>query len=136
MKINRNTVVKFNKTPIAEIPRLSDVLTRRSDWMPEPGMMGTEYVGSDRYAVVCVEVFSPKRISLYVLHNINEDNVEKHPDITVDDNGVMWYEPIEKIYKKDTQNYSLRKDKSWRKMGGFSSPVYFGTANPYRDPSF
>jgi len=136
LKISKNTKVDFSRTPISEINNLNQILTTKMDWTPEVGMMGTEYVGSDRYAVVCTEILSPKRINIATLYGVDEDNIKTNEDITVDKNGVMWYEAVSSIRENDKKKYSLRKDKSWQKSGGTSSRVYFGVANPYRDPSF
>lgn len=141
LKLNKNIQVDIsNRTPIKDINRRTELTTKR-DWDPKPGMMGTEYVGSDRYAVVCVENLTPKRILLKRLHNLDEDNIYTHSSITVSDEGIMWYEDFYKIKEKECEVYSKRKDGSWRKViktgqYGYSSPIFFGVAHPYRDPSF
>lgn len=142
LKLDKNLKVDLpNRTPINEIPLKELDLTNKSDWDPKPGMMGTEYVGSDRYAVVCVDNLTPKRILLKRLHEFDENNIYNQSNISVDEDGVMWYEDFHKIDKKKCETYSKRKKGEWRKLVktgqyGYSSPVYFGSAQPYRDPSF
>ena len=109
--------------------------------MPLPGMLGTEYVGSDRYAVVCVSVISPKRITVAKLWDIDEDNIKNHPNIEIDDENIMWIKDMKKEKTYNTQNWSLRKNKRgheyWKEMNkDYSSTIHWGEANPYRDPSF
>lgn len=109
--------------------------------MPLPGMLGTEYVGSDRYAVVCVSVISPKRITVAKLWDIDEDNIKNHPNIEIDDENIMWIKDMKKERTYNTQNWSLRKNKKgheyWKEMNkDYSSTIHWGEANPYRDPSF
>lgn len=109
--------------------------------MPLPGMLGTEYVGSDRYAVICVSVDSSKRITVAKAWNIDENNIDNHPNIEIDDEGIMWIKDMskEKIY--NTSKWSLRNNKRgkyyWKEMNKYySSSIYWGKAEPYRDPSF
>lgn len=117
------------------------------DWnktyMPKPQMLGTEYVGSDRYAVVCVSVDSPKRITVKRVWELDENNVKEHPNIDIDDEGVMWAIDINKFnMSEDGKKWSLRTNKrgkeSWHEMGSSSrsSSIHWGIADPYRDPNF
>ncbi|MBQ3415350.1 MAG: hypothetical protein IJH39_08420 [Clostridia bacterium] len=117
------------------------------DWnktyMPKPRMLGTEYVGSDRYAVVCVSVDSPKRITVKRVWELDENNVKEHPNIDIDDEGVMWAIDINKFnMSEDGKKWSLRTNKrgkeSWHEMGSSSrsSSIHWGIADPYRDPNF
>ena len=111
------------------------------EWMPFPGMLGTEYVGSDRYVVVCVSVDSPKRISVAKLWDIDENNIDNHPNIEIDDEGIMWIKDMSKEKTYNTSKWSLRTNKRgnsyWKEMNtSYSSTIYWGKAEPYRDPSF
>lgn len=109
--------------------------------IPLPRMLGTEYVGSDRYVVVCVSVDSPKRISVAKLWDIDENNIDNHPNIEKDDEGIMWIKDLSKERTYNTSKWSLRKNKRgreyWKEMNkDYSSTIYWGEANPYRDPDF
>ena len=109
--------------------------------MPLPGMLGTEYVGSDRYSVVCVSVDSPKRITVAKLWDIDENNIKNHPNIEIDDEGIMWIKDLSKERTYNTSKWSLRKNKRgkeyWKEMNkDYSSFIHWGEANPYRDPDF
>ena len=111
------------------------------DWMPQVGMLGTEYSGSDRYAVVCLSVNSPKRITVGKLSNIDENTVENHPNIEIDDNGIMWLKNIADEPTYSIETWSFRTNKRgrqvWKEMGkDGSSYIHWGKANPYRDPDF
>ena len=124
------------RKPINEIP-LKEINLNYDDQTPEPGMLGTEYVGSDRYAIVCIDVLSPKRVSVLRLYDISEDNVYTNEHVYLDNNGIMWYEGYEKLSTKNVEIYSLRKNNKWHKAkSNYSSPISFGYCNPYRDPSF
>lgn len=124
-----------------------DIEPAAFDWKktyrPEPGMLGTEYVGSDRYAVVCISIDSPKRITVGSLSNIDENtDIKNYHNIEIDEEGVMRLKNLvaEKVY--NTSKWSLRTDKKgnqgWREMGSSqrSASIHWGIADPYRDPSF
>lgn len=113
--------------------------------LPVPGMFGTMYVGSDRYAVVCTEVISNKKCKLVVMYNLTENNVGSL--IKKDDEGVEYIDNDyfsyikEQSYKEDNQlEFSLRKNGLWYQKGSEMRPgccgVRFGYAQPYCDPSF
>jgi len=112
-------------------------------YMPEPGMLGTEYVGSDSYAMVCLSVDSPKRITVGRLSNIDENtDIENHPNIIIDDEGVMRLKDIKKEKVYSIEKWSLRTDKrgrqTWREMGkdNHSSSIHWGIAEPHRSLEF
>lgn len=125
-----------------------DIQVSRSefDWkekyFPEPGMLGTQYVGSDRYVIVCISVDSPKRITAKRVYSIDENNVKDNPNIRVDAKGVMWAKDLSKLELSKEEKWSLRTNKfgnqSWHEMGSSrkSSSIHWGIADPYRDPDF
>lgn len=126
-----------------DITTSKPVFDWKKTYMPKPGMLGTEYVGSDRYAVVCVSVDSPKRITVKRVWELDENNVKEHPNIDIDGEGVMWAIDIDKFrMSEDGKKWSLRTNKrgkeSWHEMGSSrrSSSIHWGIADPYRDPSF
>ena len=134
LRLNKDIVVN----DIKRVP-----FNRNKTYFPEAGMLGTEYVGSDRYAVVCISVDSPKRITVGKLSNVDENtDIDNYPNIEIDDEGVMRLINInaERIYT--TSRWSLRTDKrgnqGWREMGSgkHSASIHWGIADPYRDPSF
>jgi len=118
------------------------------EYFPKIGMLGTEYVGSDRYAVVCTQVYSLRKVAVGKLHYLTEDNVKNNPDILIDEEGVMWMSPdVLKKYgidgSSDIERWTLRINKttgkkSWHEEGKArkSSSIHWGIANPYRDPDF
>ena len=126
-----------------DITTSKPVFDWKKTYMPKPGMLGTEYVGSDRYAVVCVSVDSPKRITVKRVWELDENNVKEHPNIEIDGEGVMWAIDIDKFkMSEDGKKWSLRTNKrgkeSWHEMGSSSrsSSIHWGIADPYRDPDF
>lgn len=116
------------------------------EYYPEPGMLGTMHVGSDRYGVICVSVDSPKRITVANFDEISDkDEAKDNPNIDIDENGVMRYlkleEFVKKLHKNDFEKWSLRTKANgkqyWKEMGkDFSGTIYWGIADPYRDPDF
>ena len=117
------------------------------EYMPEAGMLGTEYVGSDRYAVVCISVDSPKRVSLLRLGFDDEDEMMRILDIDTDSDGVQRVsdETLEEIKKSlsygDIEKWSMRRGHNgknyWKEMNkAYSTTVHWGIAKPYRDPDF
>lgn len=111
--------------------------------LPVEGMMGTYYVGSDRYAVVCLKV-NNKKCELAICYNITEDNLNKYVH-TEDDGGIYMDPDVFKKFKKkldedEIMGYSLRKNGIWYRIGSPMSPgcggVAFGFCQPYMDPSF
>ena len=111
-----------------------------------PGMCGTMYVGSDRYAVVVTEVISPKKIK--VAHMLNEH--EQY--IRQNENGIDILSPeFVEIYAQFVpdkwgycgfnvpRTYTLRKNGRWMQQGSEmwgTSSVHIGHAENYRDPCF
>lgn len=131
LRINKNTTM-------AEPPKFD----REKEYMPKSGMLGTEYVGSDRYSVICISVDSPKRITLKRLWGLDENLIAGNGDIMFGEEGEMYM--TEADWHKDVycagkdEKWSLRGNKGWRKMGEStrSSSIHWGIASPYRDPSF
>ena len=111
-----------------------------------PGMCGTMYCGSDRYAVVVTEVLSAKRIKVAHL-------LDKHePYIRCNDEGVDILSPeFVEDYKQFVPDqygycgyhvpriYTLRKNGRWMPAGkGMweTCSIHIGHAENYRDPNF
>ena len=118
---------------------------RKSVSTPEVGMLGTKYVGSDRYAVVVTKVFSPKKIEAVTLYDYDryyscyakvKDGIEYlGPD------GLK--EVMENYKKTEYHNpyfiYTFRKNKRWIMAGlGMweTCSIHLGIADEYRDPCF
>lgn len=109
--------------------------------LPVAGMVGTLYVGSDRYTVICTSVKSNKKCSVIFAYDIDERNLNNY--ITKDKEGLEYarkdYFDIIKN-SKDTIEYSLRKNGVWYQVGQPMAPgccgINFGYAQPYLDPSF
>lgn len=109
------------------------------------GLCGTQYVGSDRYAVVITEIISPKCVRVAHMrdadysHNIKQDSNDNdflEPSImenyiTIDEERIS-FKPSGKLFK-------LRKNGRWIQEGNglwSTGSVHFGEADEYRDPSF
>lgn len=113
--------------------------------LPVAGMMGTMAVGSDRYAIVCVNVHSNKKCDILVCYNFTENNIKDV--ITTDKDGLEYlskdlFDFIVKQENKQEEfrHYSLRKNGTWYECGTPIAigccAVSFGHARPYCDPSF
>lgn len=79
--------------------------------LPVAGMVGTLYVGSDRYTVICTSVKSNKKCSVIFAYDIDERNLNNY--ITKDKDGLEYMrKDFFDIIKnsKDTIEYSLRKN--------------------------
>lgn len=110
--------------------------------LPVPGSLGTMYVGTDRYMVVCNSVHSNKRCSVVVIYNIN-----KEKDVTKGDDGYEYLKPevMDAVLANPTSHgdmleYSLRKNGTWHVVGQPMMPgcrtVKFGEGDEFRDPEF
>lgn len=109
--------------------------------LPQVGMVGTMFVGSDRYVVCCNTVFSNKKCGIVILYQLNERNVDKF--IYKDNEGTEYLKSDaynEFLPNNETIYYSLRKNGIWYpvgcKMQVGCHGVKFGFARPYQDPSF
>ncbi len=106
--------------------------------LPVRGMVGTLYVGSDRYVVCCKDVISNKKVSLVNIYDIDENNKDQY---ICEKDGVEYLtdEAFNK-FMRDGELYSLRKNGTWREVGIPTREscciVTFGHANPYLDPDF
>ena len=109
--------------------------------LPQVGMVGTMFVGSDRYVVCCNTVFSNKKCGIVILYQLDERNVDKF--IYKDNEGTEYLKSDtynEFLPNNETIYYSLRKNGIWYpvgcKMQAGCHGVKFGFARPYQDPSF
>ena len=131
---------------------------------PKVGMLGTYFVGSDRYAIAVAKVITNKKI--FVI-DVNSEALENK---TIDNNGIEWisdeyiteylnkYTPNEEVCKRmygddykpeyleneleyfyNSETYSLRKNGRWVHIGEglwACGSIHLGVADPYIDPSF
>lgn len=109
------------------------------------GLCGTQFVGSDRYAVVITEVISPKCVRVSHM-----DHVDYEGNRLIDENGNEYLPdiPMGKYCKLNEDRtkfvsmgdiFKLRKNGRWIKEGNdlwSTGAVHFSQANEYRDPSF
>lgn len=109
------------------------------------GLCGTQFVGSDRYAVVITEVISPKCVK--VAHMID---IDYEGNRITDENGNEYLPciPMGKYCKLNENRtkfismgdvFKLRKNGRWIREGKdlwSTGAVHFGAADEYRDPSF
>ena len=109
------------------------------------GLCGTQFVGSDTYAVVITEIISPKSIRVANMHyadysvkrpldeNGNEyispENMHNYMNINSD---MIGFEPEGKVFKLRKNGRWIQEGNSLHSTGG----VHFGVAEEYRDPSF
>ena len=147
----------MNSIPVSMINEVMNV--RKSSDEPSVGMLGTYYVGSDRYAVVVTAVETPRKIHLLTLYGFDDS------DRIVTEDGTEYYahdideliakhtpkyhpefgEAAMKVYENeikrmnDVTTYTLRKNGRWMQKGeGLwgAGAVHLGKADPYRDPCF
>lgn len=135
---------------------INEAMSCKCSTTPVAGMMGTMFVGSDRYMAVCVKVLSPKR----VIVNVHGDYKVKNVDgIDYYDGDVealyehtvalpSWVselkiegEKLEEFKKKEFKKhvYSLRKNGRWMPAGRgawHTGSIHWGVAEEYLDPSF
>lgn len=109
------------------------------------GMCGTQFVGSDRYAVVITEIVSPKCVRVTHMNHNDYDN-----NRLIDENDNEYLDPrvmvnYAKVNRERTgfvisgQLFKLRKNGRWVEEGNdlwSTGAVHFGEADEYRDPSF
>ena len=155
--MNIKFTLHMNSIPVSMINEVMNV--RKSSDEPSVGMLGTYYVGSDRYAVVVTAVETPRKIHILTLYDfddsdriVTEDGIEYyahdideliaknapkyHPEFG--DNAMEIYES-EVRRMNDTTTYTLRKNGRWLRKGDWlwdCGAVHLGKADPYLDPSF
>lgn len=114
---------------------INEVITTKKNVLePVVGMLGTYFVGSDRYAVVVKAVNTPKKIKIKRLYDF-----DKNRDAYTDENNIEYYAHDLNSNMCDCETYTLRKNGRWMPMGyGLwdCGAVHLGKAEPYLDPSF
>lgn len=143
---------------------VNEVMACRSNVLePKEGMLGTYYVGSDRYAIVVAKVITSKKIMI-LKHFVDDDVLEKKvtidgieylPDdvlnnlikrsVPVRENYERYGEDAEDMFNWEIERfnkestYTLRKNGRWVEQGrGLweCGSVHLGIADPYLDPCF
>lgn len=107
------------------------------------GLCGTQFVGSDRYAVVITEVISPKCVRVahmlnYDYNNSRAQDENGNESITNMNGYIKLNENRTKIEARG-DIFKLRKNNRWIREGQSlwsTGVVHFGAADEYRDPSF
>lgn len=107
------------------------------------GLCGTQFVGSDRYAVVITEVVSPKCVRVEYMTDADYNSTRPtdafgNEFIYNMGSYVRVNEDRTKIVAKG-KLFKLRKNKRWIIDGNdlwATGAVHFGEADEYRDPSF
>lgn len=105
------------------------------DYNPLPGMLGTMYCGSDSYVIVCISNDTQTRITLCTLYGLDEYNIKDNPDISIDDEGVMWIDldKYKKYHPSNSEHWSRRKNGKWKEMNkSFSSGIHWGIGKPHQ----
>lgn len=110
-----------------------------------PGMGATMYVGSDRYAMVVVDVISDKKIKVTYLDDdydklVEKDGIDYLPEEYLNHYREFGeYDPILGHSHGLLHTYTLRKNGRWMPMGSEmwgTCSIHIGKANNYMDPSF
>ena len=113
---------------------------------PELGMVGTMFVGTDRYAMVVTEVFNDKKIRVDYIENdemseiVTEENKkwDRLPWSVLVKNHVRANDS-HKGWEGRGKIYTYRKNKRWMREGDDcwgTCSIHLGKADNYRDPSF
>ena len=109
------------------------------------GLCGTQFVGSDRYAVVITELISPKCVRVAHIRDVDyQHNIKQDKDgndyleasimenyIDIDDKRIS-FKPSGKLFKLRKNGRWIQEGNSLHSTGG----IHFGEAEEYRDPSF
>lgn len=111
-----------------------------------PGMGATMYCGTDRYAMVVVEVVSPKKIKVTYADDYsdefvtNNDGIDMLPQSRID---LMktWrdYNPSYGHSRGLLHTYTLRKNGRWMRKGcdmWDTCSIHIGKADNFIDPNF
>lgn len=135
---------------------INEVMSCKCSTTPTVGMMGTQFVGSDRYKVVCVKVLSPKKVVVATLGDFKVNTVDNLDYYDGDINELyertialpswvkeeQWEEGELEEFKQrtfDENVYSLRKNGRWLRKGQpahYTGAIHWGKADEYRDPCF
>ena len=116
---------------------INEVMNTRVDETPKVGMPATIFVGSDRYAMIVLEVLSPKRAIITHMQDDDYDEYEKNPEAFDGEAVIEKYKSIEPQCKG--MEYTLRKNGRWLPKGSGlwdTSSARFGAAENYMDPCF
>lgn len=114
--------------------------------VPKVGMMGTYFVGSDRYAVVVGKVFTKRKIGIVTLYNESDyldtktvDGIEYwNNDAALKYGTDLLHDYDPKRFLKESI-YTLRKNGRWVEEGKGMwncGAVHLGKADAYTDPYF
>ena len=115
-----------------------------------PGMGATMYAGSDRYAMVVVEVISPKKIKVTYVDDFENKFItdENGNDILPEEymNELRNYDDYSPMAGHShgllhgfLHTYTFRKNGRWMPMGSEmwgTCSIHVGKAESYMDPSF
>lgn len=116
---------------------INEVMNTCADETPKLVMPATMFVGSDRYAMIVLEVKSPKRIIVAHMHNTDYAEYEKNPEAFNGEEAIKKYHLFTSYY--EGKEYTLRKNGRWLPKGfGLHDTcgIILGTAENYRDPCF
>ena len=116
---------------------VNEVMNTRANEAPKVGMPATMFVGSDRYAMIVLEVKSPKKVIITHMHDVDYAEYEKSPEAFDGEAAIKKYKNFGSYY--EGTEYTLRKNGRWLPKGyGLweTCSVRFGSADNYRDPCF
>jgi len=116
---------------------INEVMNTRADEIPKVGMPATMYVGSDRYAMIVLEVKSSKRVMVTHMHDTDYEAYIKDPEHFDGEEAIKKYHLFTSYY--EGTEYTLRKNGRWLPKGyGLHDTcgVILGSADNYRDPCF
>ena len=116
---------------------------RKSDNNVYVGLCGTQFVGSDSYAVVITEIISPKSVRI-----ANMTDADYNNNRLTDENGNEFLRDMSNYVHVNKERtaivpngviFKLRKNGRWVQEGNSlwaTGGVHFGYAEEYRDPNF
>ena len=116
---------------------INEVMNTHADEIPKVGMPATQFIGSDRYAMIVLDVLSPKRVIVAHMHDIDYAEYEKNPEAFDGEAAIEKYKNFGSYYQGT--EYTLRKNGRWLPKGSGlweTCSVRFGSAENYRDPCF
>ncbi len=117
--------------------QLNEVMNAKANDMPAVGMPATMFVGSDRYAMIVLEVKSPKHVIVAHMHDADYESYIKDPEHFDGEEAIKKYHLFTSYY--EGTEYTLRKNGRWLPKGAKmweTASVMFGSADNYRDPCF